>query len=55
MANSKPESEPGYAEALKRIEACRKSRATSLDLMSLGLSELPPEIGQLTALIELDV
>jgi hypothetical protein len=42
-----------YQEALRRIEAARVSGATELDLSTLGLKELPPEIGQLTALAHL--
>lgn len=41
-----------YNDALRRIEVCRKEgkRGTHLDLSGLGLSTLPPEIGQLFAL-----
>ena len=39
-----------YAEALKRIEEARKTRATELYLSELGLKTLPPEIGQLSSL-----
>ena len=39
-----------YDEALKRIIACRRERGTWLDLGSLGLPRLPPEIGQLAKL-----
>src|SRR2546425_92775 len=42
-----------YAEALKRIESCRKEKQSRLDLNGLGLTTLPPEIGQLTALTAL--
>jgi internalin A len=42
-----------YAEALRRIKACLRMKQTSLDLGGLGLSSLPPEIGQLTALTAL--
>ena len=48
-----PEEQVGYDEALKRIEASRRKRSPSLDLSELGLSHLPPEIGQLTALTQL--
>jgi hypothetical protein len=47
---------PGaYDEALKRIEACRRkgTQRTFLDLSTLGLTQVPPEIGQLTALTQL--
>ncbi len=44
-------------EALVRIEECRRAgrSGTRLVLSGLGLSALPPEIGQLTALTYLDV
>lgn len=47
--------EAGYAEALKRIEECRRlgRQGTQLDLGGLGLTTLPPAIGQLTALTQL--
>ncbi|NJR12851.1 hypothetical protein HC776_03090 [bacterium] len=38
----------GYQEALRRIEAARVSGAVELDLSGLGLTTLPPQIGQLT-------
>ena len=50
-----PEQQRAYSEALKRIEACRSTRGTKLDLKDIGLSHLPPEIGQLTALTQLDL
>jgi internalin A len=40
-----------YEIALQRIEAARERNATELDLAYLGLTELPPEIGQLSNLI----
>jgi internalin A len=52
-AHMSPEEAAAYAEALQKIEQCRKSGETRLDLSNLGLSALPPEIGQLTALTEL--
>jgi internalin A len=43
-----------YAEALKRIAACRQGKPGQLlDLVDLGLATLPPEIGQLTGLTTL--
>ncbi len=50
-----PEAKEAYAEALRRIEACRKKgkRGTVLDLNNLGLTRVPGEIGQLSALTEL--
>src|SRR5437660_1572803 len=55
MAKTTPGADDAYAEALKRIEACRKlgKKGTKLDLSNLGLSALPPEVGRLTALTEL--
>ena len=50
-----PEQQQAYNEALKRIEACRITRGTELGLNCIGLSQLPPEIGQLTALTMLDL
>jgi len=44
-----------YIEALKRIAAARNTRAKVLDLARLGLTDLPPEIGSLTALQRLDL
>ena len=45
--------EQAYQEALRRIEKAKKTNATELDLSSFGLTELPPEIGQLAALKKL--
>ncbi len=44
-----------YDEALKRIQDCLQQgeKGTALDLGGLGLTTLPPEIGQLTALASL--
>lgn len=39
-----------YDEALKRIDACRRTEALVLNLTSLGLTRVPAEVGQLTAL-----
>ncbi len=46
-----------YDEALQRIQACLQQgkKGTRLDLSGLGLTTLPPEIGQLTALTRLDL
>ncbi len=41
--------------ALKLIEETRRVGATSLDLSRRGLEALPPEIGNLTNLTELDL
>jgi internalin A len=53
-----PEAQRAYDEALKRIQAClQKGKlgrlGTFLDLGGLGLTQVPPEIGQLSALREL--
>ena len=45
-----PTQKMAYDKALKEIEACRLGRKRTLDLSNLGLSSLPPAIGQLTAL-----
>ncbi len=37
-----------YNKALQRIEACRKSGGTKLNLSDLGLTALPPETLQRT-------
>ncbi|MEQ1862340.1 MAG: COR domain-containing protein, partial [Chthoniobacteraceae bacterium] len=42
-----------YDEALRLIEECRRGKGPGLTLRSLGLTALPPEIGQLTALTAL--
>ena len=44
-----------YDKALKKIEACRRKGGTMLNLVGLGLTRVPPEIGQLTALTELQL
>ncbi|HEX7635330.1 MAG TPA: hypothetical protein VF427_08640, partial [Noviherbaspirillum sp.] len=44
-----------YNEALMEIEACLRGKETALDLSGLGLTRLPPEIGQLTALTRLNL
>ena len=48
-----PDYQAAYERALKRIEACRRKQDTWLDLSRLGLTRLPPEIGQLTKLTRL--
>ena len=52
-----PKARKAYDEALRRIEECRKhgKKETKLNLSALGLTTLPAEIGQLTALRELDL
>lgn len=49
------EEQKAYDEALRRIEACRRKGKSGarLELSFLGLSILPPQIGQLSALTEL--
>src|SRR5688500_9938367 len=44
-----------YEIALHRIEAARETNAIELDLGTLGLTELPREIGQLNNLQVLDL
>src|ERR1700761_1876664 len=48
------EERKAYEEALRRIEECRSRGRSLLDLNSLRLTKLPPEIGQLTALTHLN-
>ncbi len=43
----------GYKGALRRIEKAREEGATYIDLSSLGLTSLPPEIWKLTGLTAL--
>lgn len=47
MANDSGVAAEGYAEALRRIDACKEARSYSLDLMGLSLTTLPAEISQL--------
>ena len=42
-----------YQEALQKIKEAQRTGATRLSLNGMGLTTLPPEIGQLTALTEL--
>ncbi len=44
-----------YDEALKRIDECRRKKGTRLNLRGLGLTRVPAELGQLTALTVLDL
>src|SRR5947209_8580841 len=57
MAKQTPRAQADYAEALNRIEACRKQglQGDTLNLSELGLVRLPPEISELTALRKLDL
>jgi small GTP-binding protein len=66
-----PEQQQAYDEALKRIKIClskrstiwgkiksrlqEDTRVTTLDLIGLGLTQLPPELCQLTALTSLNL
>ncbi len=47
-----PAAQKAYDEALRRIKECKRERSwkAGLDLSTLGLTTLPPEISQLTAL-----
>ena len=54
-ATNRREPQRAFEEALKRIAAVRKSGAAALDLTRLGLQSVPPEIGQLAQLRELDL
>jgi internalin A len=55
MAKKPTQAEEAYAEALRRIEACREAKGHDIDLYGLRLAALPPEIGRLTALTELNL
>ena len=45
----------GWAEAQRRIAACRETRSESLDLSNLGLTRVPEEVMELDWLRELDL
>jgi hypothetical protein len=47
MADYKPAS---YVKALEMISCAKQANDASLELSGLGLTDLPPEIGSLTAL-----
>ena len=44
-----------YEIALERIKEAKRTDAISLDLSNLGLETLPPEIGKLSNLVELNL
>ena len=46
---------PPLEIALERIDECRRTRSTELDLSKLGLTEIPPQVFELTWLEKLDV
>jgi internalin A len=50
-----PEEQSAYNEALRKIEACHVSGGKVLNLKSMGLTRLPPDIGKLAALTSLDL
>ncbi len=50
-----PKAQAAYEEAQKRIAQCREDQGTELHLSELGLTALPPELFQLTALTRLDL
>ena len=50
MAQNSEQADAAYAKALKLIEACRNQLDSYLWLNGLGLTTLPPEIGQLKGL-----
>lgn len=52
-ATMTPEQQQAYDTALERIEACRVSQSTRLDLEELGLTRLPPQLFELTNLTAL--
>lgn len=47
--------EEAYDSALQRIAVCRLDGDTYLDLSELGLTTLPPEVGELRQLKQLDI
>jgi len=51
------QAQAAYEEALSKIEACRRQgkAGTDLNLSRMGLTQLPPEISQLTALTVLSL
>jgi len=49
-ATMTPEQQQAYDTALERIEACRISPRKNLNLSNLGLTRLPPQLFELTAL-----
>jgi len=55
MAKRATGGQDGAAEARRRIAQAARDGARELDLRRLGLTTLPPEIGQLTALQRLDL
>jgi len=48
-----PEQQSAYDKALEKIKTCLSEKGTKLELNALGLTRLPPEIGQLTTLTSL--
>ncbi|HEY0552140.1 MAG TPA: GTPase, partial [Verrucomicrobiae bacterium] len=50
-----PEEQKAYDRALEKIETCRRDEGKELNLSKFGLRYLPPEIGQLTALVQLEL
>lgn len=50
-----PDEQKAYEKALERITACRRKRGSKLTLSRLNLTRLPPEIGRLANLRELDL
>lgn len=53
MAKQKSNSDPAYAEAQLRIHKCLRDGGKDLDLSSLNLTTVPPEIWQLNAITKL--
>ena len=45
----------GWAEAQRRIAACRETRSESLDLSELGLTRVPEEVMELGWLRQLNL
>lgn len=49
MPEMTKEEQISYNMALRKIQQCHRAKWTQLDLSSLGLTSVPPELGQLTA------
>ena len=49
------EKNEAYSKALRRINACIARKTTKLDLSSLGLGEIPLEIGKCLWITHLDL
>src|SRR5438093_1390211 len=55
MSHSTSDSASAHVQAQRRIQQAAKNGKTFLDLSGLGLTSVPPEIGQLTQLTTLNL